>query len=103
MTLAGLKKVDSGRTTGIGRWVQELGTCGFTILESIFFHMLSSLERFLCECVSKLSSSIDGAAIPGEVCGRKVGGQRRTSCCMEARKDWNPYRRRGHAANERDG
>lgn len=26
MALTGLKKVDAGRTTGIGRWVQELGT-----------------------------------------------------------------------------
>ena len=33
MTLAGLKKVDAGRTTGIGCWVQELGACGFTTLK----------------------------------------------------------------------
>ncbi|KAH0839897.1 DNA photolyase, FAD-binding/Cryptochrome [Lanmaoa asiatica] len=35
MTLTGTKKVDAGRTTGIGRWVQELGTCGFTILKKL--------------------------------------------------------------------
>lgn len=73
MTLAGLKKVDAGRTTGIGRWVQELGTCGFTILKKKI--ILPSLARLLYECVSELSSSIDGATIPGEICEREVGSQ----------------------------
>jgi deoxyribodipyrimidine photolyase len=34
MSLTGLRKVDAGKTTGIGRWVQELGRNGFTILET---------------------------------------------------------------------
>lgn len=47
MTLAGLKKVDGGRTTGIGRWVQELGTCGFTILNFFWYrHIIQPGETF---------------------------------------------------------
>jgi hypothetical protein len=75
MTLAGLKKVDAGRTTGIGRWVQELGTCGFTILKISDIDIISSLARLLHECISCLSSSIDGETIPGEISERKMGSQ----------------------------
>ncbi|KAF8556978.1 hypothetical protein OG21DRAFT_1435920 [Imleria badia] len=39
MTLAGLKKVDAGRTTGIGRWVQELAWRDF------YTNVLASFPR----------------------------------------------------------
>ena len=46
MALTGLKKVDAGRTTGIGRWVQELGTCDFTVLKS-FSYIIQLGETFI--------------------------------------------------------
>lgn len=39
MTLGGLKKVDAGRTTGIGRWVQELGEYDSTTLKKFSYIM----------------------------------------------------------------
>ena len=38
MTLAGLKTVDAGRTTGIGRWVQEFGMCSSMIMEYLLIY-----------------------------------------------------------------
>ena len=74
MALAGLKKVDAGRTTGIGRWVQELGTCSSMIRKSLLINT-SSLARLLYKCIGKLSTGINGATVPGEVGNCEVGSQ----------------------------
>lgn len=96
-------KLESGRDTGIGMWVQEVSLLSSPPGSEGSDLMTGVVARFLQPRHGYLATSINGQAVPREVRRCTMGSQRGSPSALERRQDGIPYRRRRHAVMQSKG